>query len=56
MKPSPKKRTVKKKGLIFHGFRVHGKTYAPDGTLISEKHEADCFCCRDNIFRTKKQS
>lgn len=42
----PKKERVGK----FAGFRVHGKTYDPDGKETPEKHEKNCFCCRENIM------
>lgn len=32
------------------GFRIGGKSYGPDGNELEEKHESDCFCCRENLL------
>lgn len=45
-----------KNGIVGHlkGYRVNGKSYDTEGNEIEEKHEADCFCCRDDLFRPTK--
>lgn len=47
-----------KKGLMgkFAGYRIRGKSYNPEGNLIEEKHEADCFCCRKNLLKSGVES
>lgn len=46
-----------KNGMVgtFGGYRLNGKTYDPNGLVIEEVHEPDCFCCRKDLFPTLTQ-
>ena len=47
---------VLKNGLIgkFNGYHIHGKSYDKNGKEIKEVHEKDCYCCRKDLFKSKK--
>jgi hypothetical protein len=43
---------VIKNGLVgkLMGWRFKGKSFDADGKEVDEKHEEDCFCCRESLF------
>ena len=49
---------VLKNGLIgtYAGTRISGKSYDPDGKEIEEVHEADCYCCRKDLFNPQPET
>ena len=49
---------IMENGLVgnFGGYRIHGKSYDPEGNEIKEEHEVDCFCCREEIINQSKLS
>jgi hypothetical protein len=38
----------------FGGYRLHGKSFDADGNEIKDKHDKDCFCCKDILSITKE--
>lgn len=42
-----------KNGLVgrLDGYRLHGKSYDANGVEFEETHEANCLCCRKELFK-----
>ena len=47
-------KVVMKNGYMgkIHSYHIHGKTYDVDGNQIEEVHDKDCFCCREDLFKS----
>lgn len=41
---------------VLAGYRIHGRSFDTEGNETQEPHEEDCFCCKEELMASSKNT